>query len=50
MTIDTSVPAPAGKLGRAGLSVINPPYGFEAAIQAGAALIAPPLETAIRAG
>ena len=38
------------KLSRAGLLVINPPYGFEAAIQAGAALIAPPLETAIRAG
>jgi hypothetical protein len=39
-----------GASGRAGLLVINPPYGFEAAIQAGAALIAPPLETAIRAG
>ena len=49
MTIDTSVPAREGKLGRAGLLVINPPYGFKAAMQAGAALIAP-LEAAIRAG
>jgi len=48
MTIDTSVPAPEGKLGRAGLLVINPPYGFEAAMQAGSALIAPPLDAAIR--
>jgi hypothetical protein len=38
-----------GASGRAGLLVINPPW-FGAAIQARAALIAPPLETAIRAG
>jgi 23S rRNA (adenine2030-N6)-methyltransferase len=48
MIIDTSVSAQAGKLGRAGLLVINPPYGLDAAMQASAALIAPRLEARIR--
>jgi hypothetical protein len=43
------LPAPEGKLGRAGLLVINSPYGFQAAAGR-AALIARPLEAAIRAG
>ena len=47
MIIDTSVSAPAAKLGRAGLLVINPPYGLDAAMRASAALIAPRLEARI---
>ena len=47
LIIDASVRAPEGKLNRAGLLVINPPYGFDAAMQASAALIAPRLEAAI---
>jgi len=47
MTIDTTVAASEGKLGRAGLLVINPPYGFEAAMQAAVAVIAPLLEANI---
>lgn len=47
MVIDTSVSAPPGKLGRAGLLAINPPYGFGAALQASTALIAPRLEARI---
>jgi 23S rRNA (adenine2030-N6)-methyltransferase len=43
MVVDTSVSAPDGKLSRAGLLVINPPYGFGAVLQASAALIAPRL-------
>ena len=47
MVIDASVSAPDGKLGRAGLLAINPPYGFGAAMEASAALIAPRLEARI---
>jgi 23S rRNA (adenine2030-N6)-methyltransferase len=47
MTIDTTVGAPDGKLGRAGLLVINPPYGFAAAMQDAAGVIAAKLEAAI---
>jgi 23S rRNA (adenine2030-N6)-methyltransferase len=43
MTIDTMVPAPEGKLARAGLLVINPPYGFAAVMRDAARLIAPRL-------
>ena len=48
MVIDASISAPEGKLNRAGLLVINPPYGFAAAIEASAALIAPKLGASIR--
>ena len=48
MTIDTMVAAPEGKLSRAGLLVINPPYGFDAAMRATAAVIAPLLGATIR--
>ena len=44
---DIAIPAPEGKLGRAGLLAINPPYGYAAAMQACAALIAPRLEATI---
>jgi 23S rRNA (adenine2030-N6)-methyltransferase len=47
MVIDASVPALEGKLGRAGLLIINPPYGFEASMKASAALLAPRLEARI---
>jgi 23S rRNA (adenine2030-N6)-methyltransferase len=47
MAVDSAISAPEGKLNRAGLLVINPPYGFDAALQAVAALIAPKLEAAI---
>jgi 23S rRNA (adenine2030-N6)-methyltransferase len=47
LVVDTRITVPEGKLGRAGLLVINPPYGFEAALLACAALIAPKLQAAI---
>ncbi len=48
LTVDAAIDAPDGKLGRAALLVINPPYGFDATMQASAALIAPRLEARIR--
>jgi len=47
MVIETSISAPEGKLGQAGLLVINPPYGLDAAMRASAALIAPRIEARI---
>ena len=47
MTIDTRITAPEGKLGRAGLLVINPPFGFAAVMEQAARLLAPRLEGAI---
>jgi len=47
MTIDTKVTAPDGKLGRAGLLIVNPPYGFDATMGAATAIIAPLLDAAI---
>ena len=44
---DIAITAPEGKLARAGLLAINPPYGYDAAMQAGAALIAPRLDAVI---
>lgn len=44
---DIAIPVLDGKLGRAGLLAINPPYGYVATLQASAALIAPRLEAAI---
>jgi 23S rRNA (adenine2030-N6)-methyltransferase len=43
LRVDTKVAAPQGKLDRAGLLVINPPYGFEAQMRAAAGLLAPRL-------
>jgi 23S rRNA (adenine2030-N6)-methyltransferase len=48
LAVDTRIAAPDGKLARAGLLVINPPYGFEAAMQGAAGLIASPLEAVIQ--
>jgi 23S rRNA (adenine2030-N6)-methyltransferase len=47
MTVDIAVAAPEGKLGRAGLLAINPPYGFGAAMRATAVIIAPLLDATI---
>jgi 23S rRNA (adenine2030-N6)-methyltransferase len=47
LTVDAKVAAPEGKLGRAGLLVVNPPYGFEVMMQSCAAIIAPRLQAAI---
>jgi 23S rRNA (adenine2030-N6)-methyltransferase len=47
LEIQTAVPAAEGKLARAGLLVINPPYGFEAGMRDAAELIAPRLGAAI---
>ncbi len=44
MTVEIKVRAPQGKLSRATLLVINPPYGFEAQMRDAAALVAPRLE------
>jgi 23S rRNA (adenine2030-N6)-methyltransferase len=47
LIIEASISAAEGKLNRTGLLVINPPYGFEASMQACATLMAPRLEAAI---
>jgi len=47
ITVETKVAAPEGKLDRAALLVVNPPYGFEAQMLAAAALLAPRLEAQI---
>ena len=44
LTIEVKVAAPEGKLAKAGLLAINPPYGFEAEMRAMAGLLAPRLE------
>jgi len=43
LTIEIKVAAPEGKLAKAGLSVINPPYGFAAEMRAVAGLLMPRL-------
>lgn len=43
MTVEIKIAAPEGKLDRAGLMVINPPFGFEAQMRAAAGLLAPRL-------
>ena len=48
VTVDAAIKAPEGKLARAALLVINPPYGFDTVMEAAAALIAPRLDAAIR--
>ena len=47
MTVEIKVAAPEGKLDRAGLLVVNPPYGFDAAMEACAAVIAPRLQAKV---
>jgi 23S rRNA (adenine2030-N6)-methyltransferase len=44
MTVAIKIAAAQGKLGRAGLLVVNPPYGFESQMRAAGRLIAPRLE------
>ncbi|MDB5739712.1 MAG: hypothetical protein JWP16_752 [Alphaproteobacteria bacterium] len=47
LTIDVKIAVLDGKLGHAGLLVLNPPHGFDAAMAAAAAVIAPPMDAAI---
>jgi 23S rRNA (adenine2030-N6)-methyltransferase len=49
LEIQSAIDAPEGKLARAGLLVINPPYGFETTMRESARLIAPRLEAVITA-
>jgi 23S rRNA (adenine2030-N6)-methyltransferase len=44
LTVETGIAAPEGKLDRAGLLVVNPPYGFEAQLRAIAEIVAPRLD------
>ena len=47
LTVETQISAPEGKLHRAGLLVINPPYGFDAEMHTAAEIIAAPLRADI---
>ena len=47
MTIDIKIGAPEGKLARAGLLVINPPFGFASIMEQAGRLLAPRLESEI---
>lgn len=47
LEIEVGIDAPDGKLARAGLLVINPPFGFEGAMRESAGLIAPLLQAQI---
>jgi 23S rRNA (adenine2030-N6)-methyltransferase len=47
LEIETVIQVPEGKLGRAGLLVINPPYGFDPTMRQAAGLIGPRLDAAI---
>jgi len=48
LTIEAAVNAPDGKLARAGILVLNPPFGFEAAMTAVLARLEPVLEARTR--
>ena len=43
LTVEVKIPAPEGKLDRAALLVLNPPYGFAAAMSAIGGIIAGPM-------
>jgi 23S rRNA (adenine2030-N6)-methyltransferase len=47
LVVDARIAAPEGRLGRAGLLVINPPYGFAALMQETGKLLSNRLDTAI---
>jgi len=47
MTIEAKVGAAEGKLARAGLLVINPPYGMEAVMREASAIVGPRLDAVI---
>ena len=48
LKIETTIDAAEGKLGRAGLLVLNPPFGFAAAMEETLAAVAPRLEAKTR--
>ena len=43
LRIEIAIDAADGKLGRAGLLILNPPYGFDAEMEAALAIVAPAL-------
>ncbi|HKX65345.1 MAG TPA: 23S rRNA (adenine(2030)-N(6))-methyltransferase RlmJ [Rhizomicrobium sp.] len=47
LAVETRISAPEGKLARAGLLVINPPFGFAAVMEQSARLLAPRLDAMI---
>ncbi len=47
LTVDAQISAPEGKLDRAGLLVINPPYGFDETMYAAAEILTPILRADI---
>lgn len=48
LVVDTRIAAPEGKLGRAALLVINPPYGFAGAMEEVGKALCGPLDTVVR--
>ena len=48
LTIDVTIAAPEGKLNRAGLLVITPPYGLAATMREIGGIIAAPMQAEIR--
>jgi 23S rRNA (adenine2030-N6)-methyltransferase len=48
MKVDIAIAAPDGKLGRAGLLLLNPPYQFDSEMAAALDLVAPKLEAKTR--
>lgn len=44
LRIEIAIDAADGKLGRAGLLILNPPYGFDAEMEAALAIVAPALK------
>ena len=47
LTVEVKIAAPEGKLDRAALLVLNPPYGFAAAMDAIGGIIAGPMDAQI---
>jgi 23S rRNA (adenine2030-N6)-methyltransferase len=48
LKIEIAITVPDGKLGRAGLLVLNPPFTFDTEMQAALAIAAPPLQATTR--
>ena len=48
LKVEIAIPAPEGKLGRAGLLLLNPPYLFDSEMRAALNLIAPTLQAETR--
>jgi 23S rRNA (adenine2030-N6)-methyltransferase len=48
LRIEAAIDAPEGKLGRAGLLILNPPFGFDTAVEAVLAMAAPRLHATVK--